>query len=155
MDNIIQKFYSSGKNTQNYSHLGAFSSGMIINKNPISSHKNTTISDLKPINKMNNRNTINNLNGINSSNYTNNIKTFTLQRNTKMTQQEFLKPKKLIFNSSSDMLYHNSFRFNPRGELSLLKENISYQNKKNATKIQMIEEKMKHLELKNQRLESN
>ena len=53
------------------------------------------------------------------------------------------------------MLYHNSFRFNPRGELSLLKENISYQNKKNATKIQMIEEKMKHLELKNQRLESN
>ena len=153
MDNIIQKFYSNGKDTQNYGHLGAFSSSMITNRNPISSLTYKTIADIKPVNTMNNINTINNINSPNPSNYINNIKTFTPQRNTKMTQQEFLKPKKLVFNSSSDMLYHNPFKYNQRGELSLLKENVSYQNKKNATKIQMIEEKMKNLELKNQRLE--
>ena len=70
-----------------------------------------------------------------------------------MIKKEFLNPKKLVFNSCSDMLYHNPFRYNPRGELNLFKENVSYENKKNATKIQMIEEKMKNLELKNQRLE--
>jgi hypothetical protein len=145
MDNIIQKFYSNGKDTQNYGHLGAFSSSMITNRNPISSLKQKTIADFKPINTVNNIN-----NSLNPTNYTNNIKTFTPQRNTKMTQQEFLKPKKLVFNSSSDMLYHNPFKFNQRGELSLLKENVSYENKKNATKIQ---KKMKNLELKNQRLE--
>ena len=80
MDNIIQKFYSNGKDTQNYGHLGAFSSSMITNRNPISSLKQKTIADFKPINTVNNIN-----NSLNPSNYTNNIKTFTPQRNTKMT----------------------------------------------------------------------
>ena len=69
-----------------------------------------------------------------------------------MTQEEFLRPKNLQFNGSSDMLFEN-LKYNPRGELGLMKENLSLMNKKNATKIQMIEEKMRNLELKNQRLE--
>ena len=151
MENIIQKFYSNGKDSsQNYHHLGAFSSSMITNHNPISSLTHKTIADFSP--KLNPMNTINPSTHNNSNTY-NTYKTFTPQRNPKMTKEEFLHPKKLVFNSSSDMLYHNPFRYNPRGELNLMKEKVSYENKKNATKIQMIEEKMKNLELKNQRLE--
>ena len=145
MDSIIQKFYWGGKDgTQNYNHLGAFSSHMITNKNPISSLSHKTIADFKQ-----------KISTINPSihNAYNTYKTLTTQRYPKMIKKEFLNPKKLVFNSCSDMLYHNPFRYNPRGELNLFKENVSYENKKNATKIQMIEEKMKNLELKNQRLE--
>ena len=149
MDSVIQKFYSNGKDTgQNYRHLGVFSSSMITNRNPISSLTRKTIADSNP--------KINSINTINPSTHNityNTYKTFTPQRNPKMTREEFLNPKKLVFNSSSDMLYHNPFRYNPRGELNLMKERVSYENKKNATKMQMIEEKMKNLELKNQRLE--
>ena len=149
MDSVIQKFYSNGKDTgQNYRHLGVFSSSMITNRNPISSLTRKTIADSNP--KINSINTIN----PSTLNITNNTyKTFTPQRNPKMIREEFLNPKKLVFNSSSDMLYHNPFRYNPRGELNLMKERVSYENKKNATKMQIIEEKMKNLELKNQRLE--
>ena len=149
MDSVIQKFYSNGKDTgQNYRHLGVFSSSMITNRNPISSLTRKTIADSNP--------KINSINTINPSTHNityNTYKTFTPQRNPKMTREEFLNPKKLVFNSSSDMLYHNPFRYNPRGELNLMKERVSYENKKNATKMQIIEEKMKNLELKNQRLE--
>ena len=156
MDNIIQKFYSNGKDSaQNYHHLGAFSSSMITNRNPISSLTHKTISDIKPIiNILNSAaHSINSFNAINPSAQQVNYKTLTPQRPNKMNQEKFLQPRQLVFNSSSDMLYHNPFNYNPRGELNLLKENVSYQNKKNATKMQMIEEKMKNLELKNQRLE--
>ena len=143
MNNIIQKFYSNGKDgSQNYSKLGAFSSSMITNLNPISSITYKSIEDFKP-----------KTNVINLSTYTNNYKTLTPQRYTKVPNDEYLKPKQLVFNSSSDMLFYNPFKFNQKGELSLLKENALYENRKNATKMQMIEEKMKNLELKNQRLE--
>jgi hypothetical protein len=69
-----------------------------------------------------------------------------------MTQEEFLRPRNLMFNGSSDMLLEN-LKYNARGEIDLMKENLSLMNKKNVTKIQMIEEKMRNLELKNQRLE--
>ena len=142
MDNIIQKFYSNGKDSQNYHHLGAFSSSMIINTNPISSLTHKTIDDFKPTIKT-----------INPSTHNINYKTSTPQRNPKMTREAFLNPKPLVFNSSSDMLYHNPLNYNQRGEFNLFKENVLYENKKNNTKMQMIEEKMKNLELKNQRLE--
>ena len=143
MDNIIQKFYSNGKDgSQNYNKLGAFSSSMITNRNPISSITHKTIEDFKP-----------KINNINPPTQSMNYKTLTPQRYTKISNEEFLKPKKLVFNSSSDMLFYNPFKFHQRGELSLLKENVLYENKRNATKMQMIEEKMKNLELKNQRLE--
>ena len=149
MDNIIQKFYSNGKGTQNYSQFGAFSSNMITNQNPISSITYKSINDIKPV-----LSTINpSVHTINPPRNTVNYRTLTPQRNAKMTQEDFLHTKKLVFNSSSDMLYNNPFKYNPRGELSLLKENILTENKKNSTKMQMIEEKMRNLELKNQRLE--
>ena len=142
MDNIIQKFYSNGKNAPSqYSQFGAFSSKMIQNLNPTTSLNIKTISDIKPTYRQ-----------INPKAHQLNYKTYTPMKPRGMTQEEFLRPKNLQFNGSSDMLFEN-LKYNPRGELGLMKENLSLMNKKNATKIQMIEEKMRNLELKNQRLE--
>ena len=142
MDNIILKFYSNGKNTPSqYSQFGAFSSNMIQNQNPSTSLNIKTISDIKPPYRQ-----------INPKAHQLNYKTYTPIKPRGMTQEEFLRPKNLQFNGSSDMLFEN-LKYNPRGELGLMKENLSLMNKKNATKIQMIEEKMRNLELKNQRLE--
>jgi hypothetical protein len=144
MDNIIQKFYSNGKDgPAQYSQFGAFSSNMIQNQNPISSLSTKAISDIKPAYKKITPKT-------QPLNYRS--EPYIPPKPPRMTQEEFLRPKKLMFNSSSDMLFNN-LRYNPRGEIGLMKENLSLMNKKNATKIQMIEEKMKNLELKNQRLE--
>ena len=140
MDNIIQKFYSNGKEGGSpYSQFGAFSSSMISNPNPMTSLSIKTINDIKPAYNTNNQKKLE-------------YKTYTPLKPRGMTQEEFLRPKNLMFNSSSDMLYNN-LKFNEQGEIGLMKENLSLMNKKNATKIQMIEEKMKNLELKNQRLE--
>ena len=142
MDNIILKFYSNGKNTPSqYSQFGAFSSNMIQNQNPSTSLNIKTINDIKPPYRQ-----------INPKAHQLNYKTYTPIKPRGMTQEEFLRPKNLQFNGSSDMLFEN-LKYNPRGELGLMKENLSLMNKKNATKIQMIEEKMRNLELKNQRLE--
>ena len=144
MDNIIQKFYSNGKEgPAQYTQFGTYSSNMITNKNPISSLGVKTISDIKPAYVKIEPKT-------QSLNYKS--RPYAPIKPPKMTQEEFLRPKNLVFNSSSDMLYDN-LRYNQRGEIGLMKENLSLMNKKNATKIQMIEEKMKNLELKNQRLE--
>ena len=140
MDNIIQKFYSNGKESNiPYTQFGAFSSGMIANQNPITSLSIKTINDIKPAINPNSQKKLQ-------------YKTYTPLKPRGMTQEEFLRPKNLMFNSSSDMLYNN-LRYNQPGEIRLMKEDLSLMNKKNATKIQMIEEKMKNLELKNQRLE--
>ena len=143
MDNIIQKFYSTGKDVPpQYSQFGAFSSSMIKNPNPITSLGINTINDIKPPYQK-----------INPKTKPLIYKpTYTPIKPKGMTTEEFLRPKNLMFNSSSDMLFEN-LKYNPIGEIGLMKENLSLMNKKNATKIQMIEEKMKNLELKNQRLE--
>ena len=144
MDNILQKFYSNGKDgPPQYSQFGRFSSNIIQNQNPITSLSIKTISDIKPAyTKITPK--------AQPLNYRD--KPYIPPKPPRMTQEEFLRPKKLMFNSSSDMLFNN-LRYNARGEIGLMKENLSLMNKKNATKIQMIEEKMKNLELKNQRLE--
>ena len=143
MDNIIQKFYSTGKDAPpQYSQFGAFSSSMIKNPNPITSLGINTINDIKPPYQK-----------INPKTKPLIYKpTYTPIKPKGMATEEFLRPKNLMFNSSSDMLFEN-LKYNPIGEIGLMKENLSLMNKKNATKIQMIEEKMKNLELKNQRLE--
>ena len=142
MDNIILKFYSNGKNTPSpYSQFGAFSSNMIQNQNPSTSLNIKTISDIKPPYRQ-----------INPKAHQLKYKTYTPIKPRGMTQEEFLRPRNLQFNGSSDMLFEN-LKYNPRGQIDLMKENLSLMNKKNATKIQMIEEKMRNLELKNQRLE--
>ena len=47
MDNIIQKFYSNGKEVgSTYSQFGAFSSSMISNPNPMTSLSIKTINDI-------------------------------------------------------------------------------------------------------------
>ena len=144
METIVQKFYSSGKDgPPQYSQFGAYSSNMIKNQNPISSLSIKTISDIKPA-----------YNKISPKTQPLHYRShhYVPSKPKGITQEEFLRPKNLMFNSCSDMLYNN-LRYNPRGEIGLMKENLSLMNKKNATKIQMIEEKMKNLELKNQRLE--
>jgi hypothetical protein len=86
-----------------------------------------------------------------------------------MTQESFLRPTKLIFNGSSDLfnkstLPSNNFLNNNNintvaktegniPSLHTMKQNFNLESKKNATKMQMMEEKMKNLELKSQRLE--
>ena len=142
MDNIILKFYSNGKNSPSqYSQFGAFSSNMIQNLNPPTSLNIKTISDIKPP-----------YTHINPKTQPLKYKTYTPMKPRGMTQEEFLRPRNLMFNGSSDMLLEN-LKYNARDEIDLMKENLSLMNKKNVTKIQMIEEKMRNLELKNQRLE--
>ena len=154
MDNIINKFYSNGRQgSQNYGKLGVFSTSMInphgTNKNPYNPLNSSA--EIRPLtNKIappSSNNTINNY-----SNY-NNYRIYTPQKNISANQYQYLYPKKLMFNSVEDILYHNPFKSNTRGQLNLIKENLLYENKKNNIKMQMIEEKMKNLELKNKKLE--
>ena len=84
-----------------------------------------------------------------------------------ISNNTYLNPKKLIFNSSSDLFNQNipknNFAYStknnndinqePIPSLKTVKQNINTENKKNSTKMQMMEEKMKNLELKSQRLE--
>ena len=152
MDNIIQKFYSNGKDRlSNYSQFGAFSTNQITNRNrlpsylyqpddnnkPILPKISTTISQINP-----------HVNAMSPSNFN----TISSQRYTNLKEESFLNPKPLVFNSTSDMMFSN-YRLNPTGEFYLMKENLLTENKKNMMKIQMIEDKLKNLELKNKRLE--
>ena len=120
-----------------------------INKNPYNPLNSSA--EIRPIiNKIippSSNNTINNY-----SNY-NNYRIYTPQKSIYANSNTYLYPKRLMFNSLGDILYHNPFKSNTRGQLSLIKENLLYENKKNNIKMQMIEEKMKNLELKNKKLE--
>ena len=152
MDNLIQKFYSNGKEEQKYTQFGALSNNLNFK----------TTSFIKP-----------NIGTLNPAMH--NIETATtnipktLNRTTQMTQESFLRPTKLIFNGSSDLfnkstLPSNKFLDNNNintitktegniPSLHTMKQNFNLESKKNATKMQMMEEKMKNLELKSQRLE--
>ena len=153
MDNLIQKFYSNGKEEeQKYTQFGALSNNLNFK----------TTSFIKP-----------NIGTINPAMH--NMETATTHipktpnRTTQMTQESFLRPTKLIFNGSSDLfnkstLPSNKFLNNDNintvtktegniPSLHTMKQNFNLESKKNATKMQMMEEKMKNLELKSQRLE--
>jgi len=156
MDNLIQKFYSNGKQEeQKYTQFGAFSNSLMKNSggkfnfirpnigliNPTIHNVETTTQNQIPIPKTPVKNII--------------------------TDDAYLKPKKLIFNSSSDLFNQNipknNFAYSTKNEndiekhsipsLKEVKQDINKENKKNSTKMQMMEEKMKNLELKSQRLE--
>ena len=153
MDNLIQKFYSNGKEEeQKYTQFGALSTNLNFK----------TTSFIKP-----------NIGTINPSMH--NMETATTHipktpnKTTQMTQESFLRPTKLIFNGSSDLfnkstLPSNKFLDNNNintitktegniPSLHTMKQNFNLESKKNATKMQMMEEKMKNLEFKSQRLE--
>ena len=146
MDNVIQKFYSNGNRTNNNSQLCAFSTHMISNKNRLPFNRYQTIDNNKPITTKINP-SMSMINPQRNTNYN----FLPSKRYGKTIEEEFLHPKDLVFNCSSDLLYN--IRNMPRGEYHLEKENLIAENKKNAMKMQMIEEKMRNLELKNQRLE--
>ena len=162
MDNLIQKFYSNGKEEeQKYTQFGAFSNALLKNSNSNLNFKTTGF--LKP-----------NIGIINPSMH--NIQTTNQQPKTPnktppITQEAFLRPKKLIFNGTTDLfnksLLNNKFPENNNNignnnivntqntipSLTTMKQNLNLESKKNATKMQMMEEKMKNLGLKSQRLE--
>ena len=154
MDNIINKFYSNGRQgSQNYGKLGVFSTSMInthgINRNPYNPLNSSA--EIRPLTNKIVPPTSNNT--INSYNNYNNSRIYTPQKSIYPNKNQYSYPKKLMFNSVEDILYHNPFKSNTRGQLSLIRENLLYENKKNNIKMQMIEEKMKNLELKNKKLE--
>ena len=134
MDSVIEKFYSNGKTTSNkFTQFGAFSNGLVT-QNTI----NNPNSGFKTMGVLNG--------GVHS--VPENID----RKAASMTEQDFLRPKNLVFNSTSDMLFPNMMP-QAKGELKINYENEKILDKKNATKMQMMEEKMKNLELKSQRLE--
>ena len=154
MDNLIQKFYSNGKEEeQKYTQFGAFSNSLLKNSG-------TKFNFIKP-----------NISVVNPAIH--NLETKTQISIPKTPNKDiisnntYLNPKKLIFNSSSDLFNQNipknNFAYStknnndinqePIPSLKTVKQNINTENKKNSTKMQMMEEKMKNLELKSQRLE--
>ena len=154
MDNLIQKFYSNGKEEeQKYTQFGAFSNSLMKNSS-------TKLSFIKP-----------NIGLINPAIH--NVETASKNQVPKtpvknnISDDAYLKPKKLIFNSSSDLFNQNNipknnFAYSTKENgldkesipsLKTIKQDINTENKKNSTKMQMMEEKMKNLELKSQRLE--
>ena len=154
MDNLIQKFYSNGKEEeQKYTQFGAFSNSLLKNSG-------TKFNFIKP-----------NISVVNPAIH--NVETKTQISIPKTPNKDiisnntYLNPKKLIFNSSSDLfnqnIPNNNFAYStknnndinqePIPSLKTVKQNINTENKKNSTKMQMMEEKMKNLELKSQRLE--
>ena len=154
MDNLIQKFYSNGKEEeQKYTQFGAFSNSLLKNSG-------TKFNFIKP-----------NISVVNPAIH--NVETKTQVSIPKTPNKDiisnntYLNPKKLIFNSSSDLFNQNipknNFAYStknnndinqePIPSLKTVKQNINTENKKNSTKMQMMEEKMKNLELKSQRLE--
>ena len=154
MDNLIQKFYSNGKEEeQKYAQFGAFSNSLLKNSG-------TKFNFIKP-----------NISVVNPAIH--NVETKTQISIPKTPNKDiisnntYLNPKKLIFNSSSDLFNQNipknNFAYStknnndinqePIPSLKTVKQNINTENKKNSTKMQMMEEKMKNLELKSQRLE--
>ena len=154
MDNLIQKFYSNGKEEeQKYTQFGAFSNSLLKNSG-------TKFNFIKP-----------NISVVNPAIH--NVETKTQISIPKTPNKDiisnntYLNPKKLIFNSSSDLFNQNipknNFAYSTKNNndinqepiplLKTVKQNINTENKKNSTKMQMMEEKMKNLELKSQRLE--
>ena len=152
MDNLIQKFYSNGKEEeQKYTQFGAFSNSLLKNSG-------TKFNFIKP-----------NISVVNPAIH--NVETKTQISIPKTPNKDiisnntYLNPKKLIFNSSSDLFNQNipknNFAYStknnndinqePIPSLKTVKQNINTENKKNSTKMQMMEEKMKNLELKRQK----
>ena len=164
MDNLIQKFYSNGKEEeQKYTQFGAFSNSLM---------KNSGLKFIKP-----------NIGLVNPAIHNMENTSTKLQpqpqqltqiipktpNKTVISNDTYLHPKKLIFNSSSDLFNQtipkNNFAYSSKNDndlninqepipsLQTIKQKANIENKKNSTKMQMMEEKMKNLELKSQRLE--
>ena len=142
MDSILQKFYNGGNTSINngFTQFGALQSNAT---RPIGlSHTSKSPLPVRPL--------------INSVSTTYNKPSLTIDTNFNklVTNKDFLRPKNLAFNSSSDLIYNNPGNVQKRynSEYNIRKDTYA-DIKRNDTKMQMMEEKMKNLELKSQRLE--
>ena len=142
MDSILQKFYNGGNTSINngFTQFGALQSNAT---RPIGlSHTSKSPLPVRPL--------------INSVSTTYNKPSLTIDTNFNklVTNKDFLRPKNLAFNSSSDLIYNNPGNVQRRynSEYNIRKDTYA-DIKRNDTKMQMMEEKMKNLELKSQRLE--
>ena len=160
MDDLIQRFYYGKEKeaNQKYEQFGAFSNSL---KKSSGNLNYNTSGFIKP-----------NISTINPSMHNMETTATNTIPKTPNMQETFLRPKKLIFNGTND-LFNNSIpkhtftndNKNINGgnnvvntqdnipSLNTMKQNFNVESKKNATKMQMMEEKMKNLELKSQRLE--
>ena len=135
MDTLVQKFYSNGKTfNDGFTQFGAFTTSF---------NKSTNFLPLARTTSAINPATHISLNTSQPQPLTQKIPMINTFQNTAQA---------LMFNSSSDLIKPMPIP-NYKGEYHELKQNEEMNNKKNATKIQMMEEKMKNLELKSQRLE--
>ena len=142
MDSILQKFYNGGNTSLNngFTQFGALQSNAT---KPIGlTHTSKSPLPVRPL--------------INSVNTTYHKPSLTINTNFNhlVTNKDFLRPKNLAFNSSSDLIYNNpgnvQRRYNSEYDI---RKNTYADIRRNDTKMQMMEEKMKNLELKSQRLE--
>ena len=148
MDSILEKFYNGGgqNETNKFTQFGGFQTNGLKLANL--SHSSKSPLPVRPM-----------ISTINSSLHKTNNKPTNITINTNFTnipsQKDFLRPRNLAFNSSSDLLYSNPVQTHKRynSEYNTLQNNVYAETKKNNTKMQMMEEKMKNLELKSQRLE--
>ena len=148
MDSILEKFYNGG----NFSSRNGFTSfGALQTNNPLrQTGLPVTSKSPLPVRPM--------ISTVNSTNLNINHKpTLTINtnyNNNLVTNKDFMRPKNLVFNSSSDILYNNPNTIHRRYNSEYDIRNNTYADiKRNDTKMQMMEEKMKNLELKSQRLE--
>ena len=146
MDSILEKFYNGGgmQSRNGFTRFSAF------NPNPAKTiGLNPAAKSPLPVRPL--------ISTVNSTNININHKpslTINTNYNNLITNKGFLKPQNLAFNSSSDLLYNNpgyaQRRYNSEYNI---RANTVADIKRNDTKMQMMEEKMKNLELKSQRLE--
>ena len=145
MDSVVAKFYSTGNgDTSRFTNFGSLTTakfGSSMNKNSSSRSPIIPIppSTLKPANI--------NLNAFNNPIPNNSLPKY---NNVQLQAAPSLKP--VVFNSTSDMIHPNQIP-NYKGELYNMKQKNLEDEKRNATKLQIMEEKMRNLELKSQRLE--
>ena len=148
MDSILEKFYNGGSSNEinKFSQFGAFQTNALKLTNL--SHSSKSPLPVRPM-----------LSTVNSTLHKSNNKPTNITINTNFThipsQKDFLRPNNLQFNGSSDLLYNNPIKTHKRcnSEYNALQNNVYAETKKNNTKMAMMEEKMKNLELKSQRLE--
>jgi hypothetical protein len=148
MESILEKFYNSGgrNNLNTFSQFGALQTNTL--KAGGLSHSSKSPLPVRPM--ITAADSTMNTDLRKSSNITINTNFYNIP-----SQKDFLRPQNLAFNSSSDLIFHNPGQTQRRcnSEYNSLQNNIYAETKKNDTKMQMMEEKMKNLELKSQRLE--
>ena len=137
MDSILEKFYNGGGQGElnKFTQFGGFPTGL--------SHSSKSPLPVRPM--------IGTINSAmhNTTNRPNITLNTNLSNNRLVSQKDFMKPQNLAFNSSSDLLYNNPVstknkRYN--SEFNALQDNVYSETKKNNTKMQMMEEKMKKKE---------